>query len=243
MIPHSPAAELFKRHFQNSLNREIKNSRTVKFAKHTNIYSCGDESENIYFIKSGQVKLVTLSPAGKECLLAIYIPGDIFGELCLSDSSECMETATTMEDSLIKVIPRSEFFMHLTGESLLESFVKYLTVRLADQQRIITHLVTIDSEQRLAKTLLRLAKKLGKKHPRNVIIKHKITHEELSTMVGTTRPRISQFMRKFRINNLIEMSEDNFIIVKEKNLAEYLESNGLEKFTRVRETIFEDVQY
>lgn len=223
MIPQFPAAGLFKRRFQNSLKQNIKHSRTVKFAKHTNVYSCGGKSENIYFIESGQIKLVTLSPAGKECLLAIHTPGDIFGELSLSGLDEWMETATAMEDSLIKIIPCKDFFLHLAGESLLKDFVKYLAVRVANQQRIITNLVTIDSEQRLAKTLLRLAKKLGEKDPRSVIIKHKITHEELSMMIGTTRPRVSQFMKKFRKCKLIEISKRGFIIVKEKNLTEYLD--------------------
>ena len=226
MIPHSPAAGLFNHDFQNSLKRKIKCSRTVKFAKRANIYSCGDKSESIYFIESGQVKLVTLSPAGKECLLAIHTPGDIFGEIGLSGFDKCMETATAMEESFIKIIPCSEFFPYLTGESLFEDFIKYLAVRIADQQRTITNLVTIDSEHRLAKTLLRLAEKLGKKDPRSVIIKHKITHEELSMMVGTTRPRISQFMRKFRKRDLIEISENRFIIVKEKNLTEYLDQTA-----------------
>ena len=222
MIPNSPAAGLFNQDIQNSLKRKIKHSRTIKFAKHTNVYTCGDKSENVYFIESGQIKLVTLSPGGKECLLAIYTTGDVFGELRLSGLDEYRETATAMEVSFIKVIPYSEFFQHLIRESQLESFVKYLAVRVADQQQIITELVTIDSERRLAETLLRLAKKLGKKHPRSIIIEHKITHEELSIMVGTTRPRISQFMRKFRKRNLIEISENRFIIVKEKNLTEYL---------------------
>src|SRR5688572_23376925 len=142
MISHSPAAGLFNQDLQNSLKREIKHSRIIKFAKHTNIYTCGNKSENVYFIESGQIKLVTLSPEGKECLLAIYTAGDIFGELRLSGSDEYRETASAMEASFIKVIPYSEFFQHLIRESQLESFVKYLAVRIADQQQIITELIT-----------------------------------------------------------------------------------------------------
>lgn len=222
MTSHSPAAGLFNQEFQNSLKREIKHSRIVKFAKHANIYTCGDKCENVYFIESGHIKLVTVSPGGKECLLDIYNAGEVFGELCLSGFDEYGETAIAMQASLIKVIPRSEFFVHLTRESQLESFIKYLAVRVADQQQIITNLITIDSEHRLAETLLRLARKLGKKYPRSVTIEQKITHEELSMMVGTTRSRISQFMWKFRKRDLIEISKDRFIIVKEKKLTEYL---------------------
>jgi hypothetical protein len=67
-----------------------------------------------------------------------------------------------------------------------------------------------------------LARKLGKQDPRSIRIEHKISHEELSEMVGTTRPRISKFMQRFRILGLIETSAERFLIIKEKKLTDYL---------------------
>ena len=58
--------------------------------------------------------------------------------------------------------------------------------------------MTVDSEQRLGQTLLQLARTMGKKDRRSIRIELKISHEELSEMVGTTRPRVSVFMRRFR---------------------------------------------
>ena len=222
MLLHSQKSVLFKKQIRNSLKFETKNSRTIRFAKHANIYTCGDKDEYVYFIEKGQIKLLMTTPGGNQCLLAIYTAGDVFGELCLSGLGERLETANAMKESLVKKIPCSKFFLRLKDDSLLEEFVKYLTLRIADQQDIITNLVTADSEQRLGKTLLILARKLGEPDPRSITIKHKITHEELSEMVGTTRPRISEFMRRFRERNLIEMSSDRYIIVKEKNLTDYL---------------------
>lgn len=222
MFQQTPDIELFKKQLKHSLKLETKNTQAVKFAKNENIYTCGDQSENIYIIESGQIKLLTLSPTGKECLLSIYTSGDIFGEICLCEINEHFETATAMEETFLKVIPRSRFIFRLSNDSLLEDFIRYLVMRISDQKQVITNLVTVDSEQRLGKTLLQLAKSLGEKHPRSIIIKHRITHEELSEMVGTTRPHITRFLRKFRKRNLIEINSDHFIIVKEKNLTEYL---------------------
>jgi CRP-like cAMP-binding protein len=95
---------------------------------------------------------------------------------------------------------------------------------VADQQEVIANLVTVDSEQRLGMTLLRLARKLGKKDPRSIRIDLRISHEELASMVGTTRPRISVFMQRFRNLGLIEMSTDYHLIIKEKKLTAYLAS-------------------
>ena len=222
MIQETPQADLFKQQMRESLGQETLNSRPVTIAKHDHVYMCGDRDELVYFIESRQVKLFMLSPEGRERLLAIHTAGDIFGELCLSGLGARLETAIAMEDTVIKQIPCSNFFARLDRDALFEGFVRYLAVRIADQQQIIANLVTVESEQRLGQTLLQLARTMGKKDPRSIRIELKITHEELSEMVGTTRPRISKFMQRFRILGLIETSAEHFLIIKEKKLTDYL---------------------
>jgi CRP-like cAMP-binding protein len=97
MIQQTPQSDLFKKQLGESLQRETMNSRAVKIARHANVYACGDHDEVVYYIESGQVKLLMLSSEGKECLLAIHSAGDIFGELCLSGLGGRLETATAMQ--------------------------------------------------------------------------------------------------------------------------------------------------
>ena len=222
MIQQTPEAERFKKQMRDSLQHETLNSRTVTIPRHTNVYTCGDQDEMVYFIETGQIKLLLLSPEGKECLLAIHSGGDIFGELCLSGLGSRLETATAMKETKLKQIPCAQFFDRLNRDALSEGFVRYLAVRIADQQQVIANLVTVDSEQRLGKTLLQLARTLGKRDPRSIRIELKISHEELSEMVGTTRPRISFFMQRFRNLGLIETNSDHFLIIKENKLTDYL---------------------
>jgi CRP-like cAMP-binding protein len=222
MIESASETAKFKQQLRDSLLREAKNLRAVRITKHDNIYTCGDQDETVYVIESGQIKLLMLSPEGKECLLAIYTAGDIFGEMCLAGSGVRMETATAMEETTLKMIPSSKFFARLKSDGLFEGFVQYLVTRIAEQQEAITQLVTINSEQRLGKVLLQLARKLGKQDPRSIRIEHKISHEELSEMVGTTRPRISEFMRRFLELGLIEISIEHFLIIKEQQMMDYL---------------------
>ena len=222
MIQQTPQADEFKQQLRDSLQRETLNSRAVKIARHANVYNCGDQDEMVYFIETGQVKLLMLSSEGRECILAIHTAGDIFGELCLSGLGARLETATAMKQTSLKQIPCSQFFARLSRDSLFEGFVRYLAVRIADQQQVIANLVTVDSEQRLGKTLLQIARTLGKKDPRSIRIELKISHEELSEMVGTTRPRISLFMQRFHNLGLIETNKDHFLIIKENKLTDYL---------------------
>jgi CRP/FNR family transcriptional regulator, cyclic AMP receptor protein len=224
MIENNLNTNLFKAQMRESLLKESKNSQPIKVAKHHNVYMVGDEIEAVYFIERGEVKLVMLSSEGKECILAIHTAGDVFGELCLSGLTGRQETAMAMEETLLKRIPCDQFLERLSRDSLLIGFVKYLAVRIADQQVVIANLVTVDSEQRLGKTLLQLARKLGKKDPRSIRIDLRISHEELASMVGTTRPRISMFMQRFRNLGLIEMSAEHHLIIKENKLTAYLAS-------------------
>ena len=221
-IQQTPQASEFKQQLRDSLHCETLNSRAIKIARHASVYTCGDRDEMVYFIESGQIKLLMISSEGKECLLAIHSGGDIFGELCLSGLGARLETATAMKETMLKQIPCSQFLGRLSRDSLFEGFVRYLAVRIADQQQVIANLVTVDSEQRLGQTLLQLARTMGKKDPRSIRIELKISHEELSEMVGTTRPRVSLFMQRFHYLGLIETNRDRFLIIKERKLTDYL---------------------
>jgi CRP/FNR family transcriptional regulator, cyclic AMP receptor protein len=222
MIQEIPQVIKFKQQLSESLLRETQNSEAIQIAKDANIYNSGDNDKMVYFIESGQIKLLMLSPEGKECIIAIHTKGDVFGELCLSELGTRKDNAVAMEKSELKMIPCSKFMTVLSNDLLLEGFVQYLAVRIADQQQVIANLVTVDSEKRLGETLLQLARTLGKKDPRSIRIELKISHEELSNMVGTTRPRVSLFMQRFRNLGLIETNEDHFLIIKEEKLTNYL---------------------
>ena len=153
-IQQSLQVDEFKQQLRDSLRNGTLNSQAVKVARHVNLYSCGDQDEMVYFIESGQIKLLMLSSEGKECLLAIHAAGDIFGELCLAGLGARLETATAMKQTMLKQIPCDQFFARRSRDSLFEGFVRYLAVRIANQQQVIANLVTVDSEQRLGKTLL-----------------------------------------------------------------------------------------
>jgi hypothetical protein len=96
------STDLFKQQLRESLKRETLNTRVFKIAKHANVYRCGDQDEMVYFIETGQIKLLMLSSEGKECLLAIHAAGDIFGELCLAGLGARLGTATAMKPNNVE---------------------------------------------------------------------------------------------------------------------------------------------
>lgn len=196
---------------------------TVTIPRGSHIYNCTESDQSLYLVKSGQVKTVIVTSTGKRCLLDLYIAGEIFGELCMSQISR-VETAVAMADTELTKIPYGKFFEMLAAAHLLEEFAEHLASRLSERQRVIVDLVTLESELRLAARLLQLSHRFGQSHHRGLKIAARLTQEELAEMVGTTRSRVGYFLKRFREAGLLESSSGWITIRDEANLAGYIEA-------------------
>lgn len=176
----------------------------------------------VYFVESGRIKVVMPSINGKDCLLGIYGRGDLFGETCLSGIGARQDLAIAMEDSVLRRARYDIFMMYLREALLVEEFLKFFATRLSQEQQKLAEFVTLDSEHRLGNTLLRLGERFGKRDEDSRLrIPHRISHEELSQIVGTTRPRVSEFLQKFKKMGLLDTRAGHFRI-NDKELADYL---------------------
>lgn len=159
-------------------------------------YGFSGREPSVYFIEYGFVKAVASSREGKECLLGIFTVGDIVGDLGLR--SDCRsESVVTMTPTRLRRMSSARLMAILDSENLREEFIRYLADRVQQQQQLITDFVTADSEYRLAAVLTHLAGKVGQSRGQLSVFSVRITHEELSAMVGTTRSRIGLFLRRF----------------------------------------------
>lgn len=234
-------AEQHRENIRDLLRRESANYRVIKLARHRHVYMSGDHDSTVYLIESGQVKLLAPSPDGRECVIAIYASGDFFGERCLSGQTIRSETAVTMRDTALRQIPARHFQNILRREPPLGALIQYLVERVAEKEDIITSLLTVKSEQRLAMTLLRLANRIGKHDPRCTRLDQRFSQEELAEMVGTTRSRVGFFLKRFREWGFIELSEKRHIIINRTLLREYLERTAVSDESRLEsETRLDD---
>jgi len=222
MIELTPKADRFSAQIRELLKSKPLGFRSIRVEKHHHIYTSGQQDPMVYLIEWGQIKLVLPTPEGKECLLAIRADGEIFGELCLSGLSIRLETAVAMNDSTILQVPHRSFIACLKNQGMLEGLVQYLAVRISEQEEVIATLATVNSEQRLGKTLLSLARRMGRSDCGRILINHRISQQELSEMIGTTRPRVTIFLKKFRALGLIQFNQKHFMIIAEKKLQEYI---------------------
>lgn len=212
----------FQDRLSEAITRRLPSGKRININRQGHVYNSGDRDGAVYLVECGQVKTVTYSPDGKQCLLSIYTSGDVFGELCLV-SDVCSETATAMRPTVLQRIPVAVFRRILVDEKLLEAFLGHLAIRLSEQQEVIKNMVTMDSERRLAATLLMLGRKLGKRHQRGIRIDYHITQEELSGMVGTTRSRVGYFLKRFCEAGLVYRGPGAPLVIDERSLSAYLE--------------------
>lgn len=213
----------FCTHLHDAIRSEPSFAVRTHIPKGGAVYNSGDQDLRMYLVEVGQLKTTTSSADGKECLLSIHTHGDTFGELGLLGGPR-QETATAMKDSVIRRINSAKFFdMLINNDHLNWQFTQFLMSRLLDQQQTITQLVTMDSEHRLAATLLRIAQKLGRQLPTGLQIEAKITQEDLASMVGTTRSRVGLFLKHFREARLVDQLPGGYLLINESALSAYVE--------------------
>lgn len=188
------------------------------------IYASGETDEFFYLIESGQVKVSMASAGGKDCLIAVYRNGDVFGESCFAGAAKRFETATAMQPTIVRRVSRRDFVSEVEKARAADAIMQHLATRMVERQWAVFDLVTLASERRLAKVLLDVAEKLGVPEGAYLRLDQKISHEELSQMVGTTRPRITAFMQKFRTLGIIETA-GRAISVHRQRTREYIETD------------------
>ena len=167
------------------------------------IFSQGDVAASVFYINEGQVKISVLSEQGKEAVVAIMGTNDFFGEGCMAGQTRRMATAVAMTDCEIMQIDKKAIMRVIHNEpAFSEMFIAHLLTRTIRVEEDLVDQLFNSSEKRLARALLLLANfgKEGKPEP----ILGKVNQETLAEMIGTTRPRVSYFMNKFRDLGFIE---------------------------------------
>jgi CRP/FNR family transcriptional regulator, cyclic AMP receptor protein len=161
------------------------------------IFSQGDASNFVFYILGGKIKIVVTSKQRREAVVALLGEGDFFGEGCLLAQPLRLATAVSITDVTVMRINKMEMMRLLnTTPDFAEAFMVHLLTRNSRVEADLADHLFNSSEKRLARALLLLANfgKEGKPEP----ITARISQGMLAEMIGTTRPRVSIFMNKFR---------------------------------------------
>ena len=177
--------------------------RQVTYEPSQVIFAQGDPCTAVLYVQDGGVKLSILSGSGKEAVVAMYGPGDFFGEGALAGQPLRIATATAVETSRILVVQKRAMVRLLHSQhAFSDRFISHMLARnIRIEEDLVDHLFN-SSEKRLARTLLLLAR-YGKQNVSQRVLP-KLSQEVLAEMFGTTRSRVNFFMNKFRKLGFIE---------------------------------------
>ena len=177
--------------------------RQVTYQTAQVIFAQGDPCTSVLYVQSGGVKLSVLSGSGKEAVVALFGPGEFFGEGALAGQPVRIATATAVAPSEVLVVQKRAMVKLLHSQhAFSDRFIAHMLARnIRIEEDLVDHLFN-SSEKRLARTLLLLARYGKQNVPQRTL--PKLSQEVLAEMIGTTRSRVNFFMNKFRKLGFIE---------------------------------------
>jgi CRP-like cAMP-binding protein len=177
------------------------------------VFHKGDPGDRLYAILSGRVRINTVSRDGKEILLNILEPGEVFGEIAVLDGKMRTAGARAMVPTELVRIGRAEFLPFLERHPrLCLRLIEVLCERLRWTSDIIEDTIFLDIQRRLSKRLLTLIERQGRPVETGVKIDMKLSQEDLANMLGVTRESVNKGLRALEERDIISR-QGRYIVV------------------------------
>jgi CRP-like cAMP-binding protein len=162
------------------------------------IFHEGDPGDRLYVIVEGKIKLGRASGDGRENLLAVLGPGEMFGELSLFDPGARNATGTAVADTVLIGMGSDELDQWLRGRpDVARHLLRALARRLRRTNEALADLVFSDVPGRVAKALLDLSERFGRPTDDGLRVAHDLTQEELAQLVGASRETVNKALADF----------------------------------------------
>jgi len=170
------------------------------------IFHRDDPGSMLYMIVSGRVKISLQNEEGAEVTLALFGPGEFFGEMSLLDDLPRSATATAMEPTEVVTLGRERFLATVEQHPRIAAQVMAaLSYRLRHADMMIEDIVTRDIAARLARKLVEIAETHGTPTSDGVEVGVHLTQQDLGSMVGATRESVNKVLRAYILKGWISM--------------------------------------
>jgi len=189
--------------------------------KKKDIFTEGDAPEWFYIVSKGKIKITKLSHDGKEIILELISPTDIFGGVAVLRNFPYPANAVAMEDSEVIKISRKNL-MRLVDRfpNLMYCIALQLGDRMKSSYDSLKNIALERVEARIAALLLKLANKVGLERPDGVLIDMRLTKQDVADMVGTTVETSIRTFSKFKKQGLLSDTDGKIIIKDKEGLSE-----------------------
>jgi CRP/FNR family transcriptional regulator, cyclic AMP receptor protein len=174
----------------------------------------GDRGDRLYVIGEGKIKLGLTSNDGRENLLAILGPGEMFGELSLFDPGPRTATATAVAETQLIALGHEDLTSFLSGRpAVAATMLAALARRLRRTNETLSDLVFTDVPGRVAKALLDLSMRFGRSSEDGILVAHDLTQEELAQLVGASRETVNKALADFATRGWIKLEARAVVLI------------------------------
>ena len=188
--------------------RKLEGLLVEKFyPKNAIILSQEEQGDAFFIVLSGKVKAVLLGKSGREIILSYFKPGEFFGEMAIIDNRPRSANAIAVEDTRLLLLSRDAFKLHIFQhpETAMRVMAE-LCNRMRRADEIIGNLTLLDVYGRVARYLLDLAERDGKRVDDSYIIDRRPTQQEIADSIGTSRETVSRIFSEFKKRGVLRMS-------------------------------------
>jgi CRP/FNR family transcriptional regulator len=186
------------------------------------LYLPGDAGDRIYLLKRGVVKISAIQEDGREVMLALLRKGEVFGEEAVLEDGPRDHLAEAYEDALVCIITRQDFMDMLRSHpELVFRVTKLLGLRLKTFRTRVEHLLFKGAPQRLAATLLELAREHGIADAQGVLVPLRLSQQDLANLIGVTRESVNLALSDFRRRGLVVLEGRSFRLPKPEALQAF----------------------
>lgn len=206
-------ANIFSDLNDDQLDQIVKLSKTRNYLKNSMIILEEEYGDIVFVIKTGTVKITRVNDEGKEVILALLGPGEIFGELAILDGEARSANALAQENCKLVLINREEF-LDILKHNFQISFrlMCELAKRLRKSDQQIEALSLSDAEHRIGVSLLNLAEDMGVIRKGKVTIQNLPFQQDIANMAGTSRETVSRVMKILENKNMISKVGHTLVI-------------------------------
>jgi CRP-like cAMP-binding protein len=180
-------------------------TREQRVAAGERIFSEGQPAESLWAVKDGLVHIIKSNPDGREIVLQVIPPGELFGAVVAVETKPYPASAVAAMDSVVWRLPAS-LARELCQKypSLRSAILDQVSGRLREAHDRLRSLALERVEQRLARMLLALADKIGQRKDRVTVLE--VTRQELADMIGTTVETTIRITSKWQQAGVISSS-------------------------------------
>lgn len=197
-----------------------RHSRVRRLKRGEAIYLPSQSADGVLLVASGRVKICHTTPDGKQSIIDFVDAGEVFGELALLDAQQRDEYAETTEKTTLILIPKRELqaMIHKYPRIVL-GVTKLIGLRRQKVERRLKNLLFRSNRERVVHLLLELAEKYGESHSEGVALKIRLSHQEMSGIIGSTRETVTVVLGQLQSDGLVEISRRKIIIKDLQKLA------------------------